>query len=68
MASSRLDRKIKITLLGLVLNALLSAGKIAAGVIGHSQALIADGVESLADLVSSLVVWRGITLAEQPPR
>ena len=39
---------------------------IAAGVIGHSQALLADGVESLADLVSSLVVWRGITLAELP--
>ena len=66
MAKRRLDRKVKITLTGLILNALLSAVKIVAGVFGHSQALVADGVESLADIISSLVVWRGVTLADLP--
>lgn len=66
MPQPKLDRKVKVTLLGLVLNAFLSAVKIAAGLLGHSQALVADGVESLADLISSLVVWRGVTLAELP--
>lgn len=66
MAKRKLERKIKVTLLGLASNALLSGGKIAAGVLGHSQALIADGVESLADMISSVVVWRGVTLAELP--
>lgn len=50
----------------MVVNTVLAAGKIAAGVLGHSHALIADGVESLADIVSSLVVWRGLVIAAEP--
>jgi cation diffusion facilitator family transporter len=37
-----------------------------AGIIGHSQALIADGVESLADILSSIIVWRGAVVAAEP--
>lgn len=50
----------------MVVNTVLAAGKIGAGVAGHSHALIADGVESLADIVSSLVVWRGLVIAAEP--
>lgn len=57
---------MRVTFLGLLVNAGLAAGKIAAGVIGHSQALVADGVESAADFVSSLIVWRGVTVAAAP--
>jgi cation diffusion facilitator family transporter len=39
---------------------------LAAGIVGHSNALIADGVESLADILSSLVVWRGVVVAAAP--
>src|SRR5688572_4857995 len=63
MAKRRLERSLRVTFLGLLVNAALAAGKIAAGVIGHSQALVADGVESAADFVSSLIVWRGVTVA-----
>lgn len=46
----------KITLVGVVINSVLAAGKIVLGTLGHSQALVADGVHSLADLVSDMVV------------
>jgi cation diffusion facilitator family transporter len=51
----------------MIVNTLLAGGKTVAGVVGHSHALVADGVESLADLVSSLVVWRGLVVASTPP-
>lgn len=46
----------KVTLVGLVTNIFLAFSKILLGFIGQSQALIADGVHSLADLISDLIV------------
>ena len=46
----------KITLIGAVVNIVLTAVKIVAGVIGRSAAMIADGVHSLSDLLSDVVV------------
>jgi cation diffusion facilitator family transporter len=66
MAMSRLKRGLRATLLGMVANVLLVVGKLAAGVFGHSHALVADAVESLADIFSSIVVWRGLVVAEAP--
>ena len=37
-----------------------------AGIAGHSHALVADAVESLADIFSSIVVWRGLVVAAEP--
>jgi cation diffusion facilitator family transporter len=51
---------------GLLVNALLAAVKLAAGVFGHTYALVADAVESTADIVASLVVWGGLHIAAQP--
>src|SRR5258708_12798272 len=48
------------------MNTILAAGKMAAGLIGHSHALVADAVESLADIFSSVVVWRGLVVAAAP--
>ena len=53
-------------MLGIVANLFLAATKMAAGVFGHSHALIADAVESLADIFSSVVVWRGFVVAATP--
>ena len=55
------------SLIGLVVNLFLAVGKIAAGITGHSQALIADGIESLGDVFGSVVVWHGLTIASRPP-
>ena len=46
----------KATWWGLIVNLLLSIGKLVVGFIGHSQALIADGLHSLSDLVSDGMV------------
>ena len=53
-------------LVGAGINLLLAAIKIAGVVIGHSNALVADGIESGADVVSSLVVWGGLHIAVRP--
>src|SRR6267378_1347803 len=66
MAMSRLKRGLRATFLGMVVNTFLAAGKLAAGILGHSHALVADAVESLSDIFSSIVVWRGLVLAAEP--
>lgn len=48
------------------MNALLAAGKLVAGFVGHSHALVADAVESFADIISSIIVWRGLVVAAAP--
>lgn len=63
----RLKRSLRVTFLGMTLNVLLAAVKLVAGVVGHSHALVADAVESFADVCSSLVVWRGLVVASVPP-
>lgn len=66
MPPSRLKRSLRTTFLGLATNAVFAAVKMLAGIFGHSHALIADAVESMADVFSSLVVWRGVVVAEAP--
>ena len=48
---------------GLLANAALAVIKGLAGILGHSYALIADAVESVADIGGSLVVWTGLHLS-----
>jgi cation diffusion facilitator family transporter len=50
---------------GLITNGLLALVKLLAGILGHSYALIADAVESVADIFSSLVVWGGLRLSSR---
>jgi cation diffusion facilitator family transporter len=54
------------TWVGIVGNVLLGAAKVVAGVIGTSEALIADGVESLSDSLSSAAVLWGLSAARKP--
>ena len=56
-----------LVLRGIVLNATLAAVKFAGGVFGNTYALIADGAESLIDILSSLLVWAGFRVAARPP-
>ncbi len=57
----------RTTLVGAIVNLLLSAVKIVAGVFGQSHALIADGIHSLSDLLSDLLVWFAGHKAGQAP-
>lgn len=54
------------TLLGFVASILLAAVKFVAGIFGHSTALLADAVESLADTLGSLMVWHALRVAARP--
>jgi cation diffusion facilitator family transporter len=57
----------RFALFGLIVNVLLAAAKILAGVIGHAYVLIADGIESALDVGGSIVIWGGLTVAARPP-
>jgi cation diffusion facilitator family transporter len=63
----KLESGAHLALVGMWLNAVLCAAKIGVGVVGHSYALIADGFESLLDIVSSLLIWAGLKFAAKPP-
>jgi len=62
----KLESGAQLALAGMGINAILCAAKIGAGVIGHSYALIADGFESMLDIVSSLLIWAGLKIAARP--
>ena len=66
MSLNRLQRGLRATFAGMAVNVVLSATKLAAGIAGHSHALVADAVESFADIFSSLIVWRGLVVAAAP--
>src|SRR5947208_11062135 len=66
MPLTRLKRSLRATFIGLAANGFLTAAKFAAGILGHSHALVADAVESLADIFSSIIVWRGLVVAAAP--
>ena len=60
-AKARADAVSRTALVGAAINLVLSVLKIAGGLLGHSQALVADGIYSLSDLLSdALVLWAGI--------
>ena len=63
---NRLQRGLRATFAGMAVNVVLSGTKLAAGIAGHSHALVADAVESFADIFSSLIVWRGLVVAAAP--
>lgn len=48
------SRRVAFT--AMLTNALLVIGQVAVGIIGHSQALVADGMHTLADLSTDLLV------------
>jgi cation diffusion facilitator family transporter len=55
-----------VPLVGVAVNAALATIKILAGFFGNSYALIADGIESTSDIVTSLVVWGGLRVSGAP--
>jgi cation diffusion facilitator family transporter len=51
----------------MVSSVFLAAIKFLAGIFGNSFALIADGIESVVDVFSSILVLVGLRYAERPP-
>ena len=60
------SRSIRWAQAGLLVNVLLVLVKLIAGIVGHANALVADAIESSADIFSSLIVWMGLSIAARP--
>lgn len=60
-------RGARATVTAIVVSAALAAIKIIAGITGYAYALIADGVESMLDIMSALVVLGSLRIAASPP-
>src|SRR3954471_23554874 len=63
---SDIQRGIRAAQTGMLINAGLAGIKLAAGIIGNTYALVADAVESGADVFASMLVWGGLAVAAQP--
>lgn len=56
----------RITVIGMGINLLLSGAKFALGILGHSQAVVADAVHSLSDMLTDVLVLFGIKIWSAP--
>lgn len=65
-AHTRQKAMQRTSVVGALVNLLLAIGKIFFGVIGNSQALVADGVHSFADLSTEFMVWFVARYTSQP--
>lgn len=54
---------IRVSLCNIMINILLSLGKLAAGVLGHSAAMISDAIHSASDVFATLIVIGGVKVA-----
>jgi cation diffusion facilitator family transporter len=62
-----LARGKRAAVAGILANTWLAVFKLVAGVAGHSYALVADAIESIADVASSSIVLRGLQVAGRDP-
>ncbi len=62
-----INQILKVTWLGVIINAALSIVKILTGVLVSSMAMIADGFHSLADLVTDFAIILGVRISKKEP-
>src|SRR5678815_6128660 len=63
---SATKKALRTTALGLVVSATLAVVKGVGGVLGNSYALIADAIESCADIFTSGMMWLGLRWSHRP--
>ena len=56
---------IKVSVISLVVNILLTAFKLFAGIFAHSMAMISDAIHSASDVFSTFIVMLGVKLASK---
>ncbi|WP_417887876.1 cation diffusion facilitator family transporter [Zunongwangia sp.] len=64
---AQVEKAVKTSFLSILGNAALAMVKFLAGIFGNSYALIADAIESTADVFSSILVLLGLRFAAKPP-
>ena len=65
--ASNMQTGARVALAGMIVNMVLAAAKITAGLLGNAYVLIADGIESALDIAGSAVIWGGLKFAARPP-
>lgn len=63
---SKTESVVSATYFSIIGNTVLAIAKALAGIFGNSYALIADAIESTADIFASLLVLFGLKYAERP--
>ncbi|MBN1383899.1 MAG: cation transporter [Elusimicrobia bacterium] len=54
------------TIIGLIVNGLLTLFKFIAGIFGHSQAMLADAIHSLSDGFATVITYIALKLSKKP--
>jgi cation diffusion facilitator family transporter len=65
--AERSARGRQVLVAGVLVNFFLALLKLGAGWLGNSSALVADGIESTLDVLSSTMIWGALKYAERPP-
>jgi len=55
----------RVSVVSIIVNAALSAFKLAVGILAHSAAMVSDAVHSLSDVLSTFIVIIGVNIAGQ---
>jgi cation diffusion facilitator family transporter len=67
MTSQGIPEGLRAVRSGIIWNACLAIVKLLAGIFGNTYALIADAIESIVDMVTSAVVYRGLEISSRVP-
>lgn len=66
LASQHEDLAMRVSIHCIIVNIALAVGKIGAGIVGKSAAMVSDGVQSASDLVGTLISMAGVKLSNKP--
>ena len=58
---------IRVSVISIVINVVLTAGKLIAGIFAHSIAMVSDSMHSLSDVLSTFVVIAGVRMGGKAP-
>lgn len=62
----RFEKGVQTSWVGIIVNVLLTAFKFVAGVLGQSQAMLADAVESSSDVIATIAVLISFRISHKP--
>lgn len=61
------DTVYRVSIISIIVNIVLSAFKLIAGIVGNSKAMISDSIHSLSDVFSTIVVIIGVYISRKSP-
>ena len=61
----KIDLAYKVSIISILINIILFALKLYAGIVGNSKAMISDSIHSLSDIISTIIVIIGIFISRK---